>query len=139
MDTPLNVADVQTSSLESTATGDAAWVGGFFAYGGAGADTSTVIYFAVPPGKRLGRHTDTAEETQFVLSGTGDLLLDDGPRPMKPGDLIVLKEGVFHDLHNTGTEDLRILGFFSAPSVQQHWSTETWPPDDSAVTGSPNS
>ena len=34
MDTPLNVADVQTSSLESTATGDAAWVGGFFAYGG---------------------------------------------------------------------------------------------------------
>jgi len=138
MDAPLNIADVPTSSLESTATQDAAWKGGFFAYGGDGADHSTVITFSVPPGKRLGRHTDTAEETQFVVSGTGDLLLDDGPHPMKPGDLIVLKEGVFHDLHNTGTEDLRILGFFAAPSVQQHWSTETWPPDDSAVTGSPN-
>ena len=139
MNDPLNYADVEISKLTSSTSDDAEWVGGFFAYGGSGAASSTVIYFSVPPGKRLGRHTDTAEETQFVVSGTGDLLLDDGPHPMKPGDLIVLKEGVFHDLHNTGTEDLRILGFFAAPSVQQHWSTETWPPDDRAVTGSPNS
>jgi quercetin dioxygenase-like cupin family protein len=137
MDVPLNVVDVKTTFLESTATPDAAWAGGFFAHGGNGADKSALIYFSIPPGKRLGRHTDTAEETQFVLSGIGDLLLDAGPQPMKPGDLIVLKEGVFHDLHNTGAEDLRILGFFAAPKVQQHWSTETWPPDDSSVTGSP--
>lgn len=139
MDVPLNVDDVQLTSLESTSTDDAAWTGGFFAYGGNGADKSALIYFSIPPGKRLGRHTDTAEETQYVLSGSGDLLLDAGPQPMKPGDLIVLKEGVFHDLHNTGTEDLRILGFFAAPQVQQHWSQETWPPDDTAVTGSPGS
>jgi quercetin dioxygenase-like cupin family protein len=52
-------------------------VGGYFAYGGDGTDKSAVVCFAVPPGKRLGRHTDTAEETQFILSGSGDLLLDD--------------------------------------------------------------
>ena len=48
----------------------------------------------MPPGKRLGRHTDTAEETQYVLSGTGELLLDDGPKPVRVGDVFVLKQAL---------------------------------------------
>jgi quercetin dioxygenase-like cupin family protein len=76
MDTPINVDDLETSGLVSTSSEDAEWVGGDFAYGGNGADASCVIHFAVPPGKRLGRHTDTAEETQLFLSGSGELLLD---------------------------------------------------------------
>jgi quercetin dioxygenase-like cupin family protein len=138
MDAPLNVDDVDTVELNSTATEDASWTGGFFAYGGEGADDSTVIYFAIPPGKRLGRHTDTAEETQFILSGSGDILLDAGPKPIRPGDVIVLTEGTMHDLHNTGNEDLRVIGFFSKPSVQQHWTEEVWEPGSLKVTGSPN-
>ncbi|WP_049793360.1 cupin domain-containing protein [Conexibacter woesei] len=134
---PLNVDDVRTVALTSS-TGEAAWTGGFFAYGGDGAERSTVIYFAVPPGKRLGRHTDTAEETQFFLGGSGELLRDEGSTPVRAGDVVVLPEGTAHDLLNTGSEDLRVVGFFAAPKVQQHWSTERWAPDDSAVTGSPN-
>ena len=139
MDKPFNVADLKTVQLTSSASDDAAWTGGFFAYGGSGADASTVIYFAIPPGKRLGRHTDTAEETQFVLSGSGDLLLDDGTHPMKGGDVMVLTEGTAHDIRNTGSEDMRVIGFFSAPQVQQHWTDEIWQPGDLRVTGSPAS
>ncbi len=138
MNKPLNVDDVETVSLASTATDDAAWVGGYFAYGGSGTEQSTVIYFAIPPGKRLGRHCDTAEETQFFLDGSGELLLDDGTQPVGQGDLIVLEKGRFHDLRNTGDEDLRVIGFFASPEVEQHWTEETWPPDDQSVTGSPN-
>ncbi len=134
---PLNVDDVETVDLTSSTTDDAEWVGGFFAYGGSGAEKSTVIYFAIPPGKRLGRHTDTAEETQFILGGSGDLLLDEGPKPLKAGDVVVLTEGTFHDLRNTGSQDLRVIGFFSAPHVEQHWSEEVWGPEGK-VTGSPN-
>jgi len=136
MDAPINVDDLETASLVSE-SGEAAWVGGYFAYGGSGADRSTVIYFAVPPGKRLGRHTDTAEETQFFLGGSGELLLDDGARPVGAGDVIVLTEGTVHDLRNTGTEDLRVIGFFAAPSVEQHWTEEVWP-GGLTVTKSPN-
>ncbi len=68
---PINVDDVELAELTSSTSDDAAWVGGFFAHGGDGAAASTVIYFAVPEGKRLGRHTDTAEETQFILGGEG--------------------------------------------------------------------
>jgi hypothetical protein len=48
------------------------------------------------------------------------------------------KEGEAHDLHNTDSEDFRVIGFFSAPQVEQHWTTETWPPDDARANVSPN-
>jgi quercetin dioxygenase-like cupin family protein len=96
-------------------------------------------YFAMPPGKRLGRHTDTAEETQYILSGAGELLLDDGPKPVRAGDVFVLKQGTAHDLRNTGSELLRIIAFFSAPQVQQHWTSEVWEPGALEITGTPNS
>jgi quercetin dioxygenase-like cupin family protein len=135
---PLNVDSLDTFELTSSTTDDAAWVGQFFAYGGFGADQSTAIYFAMPPGKRLGRHTDTAEETQYILSGTGELLLDDGAKPVRAGDVFVLKQGTAHDLRNTGSELLSIIAFFSAPKVQQHWTTEVWEPGALKITGTPN-
>jgi quercetin dioxygenase-like cupin family protein len=136
---PINVTAVETSELTSSSTADAAWTGGFFAYGGNGAEKSTVITFSIPPGKRLGRHTDTAEETQFIAGGSGELLRDSGSQPIKAGDVVVLAIGEFHDLHNTGEDDLVVIGFFAAPQVQQHWSEEVWEPGDLTVTGSPNS
>jgi quercetin dioxygenase-like cupin family protein len=135
---PQNVDALATTSLSSGASDDATWVGGFFAYGGDGAEQSATIYFAVPPGQRLGRHVDTAEETQFILSGEGELLLDEGSKPIRSGDVFVLPEGVSHDLRNTGTDDIRVVAFFSKPQVEQHWDVETWPPDGTKVTGSPN-
>jgi quercetin dioxygenase-like cupin family protein len=135
---PVNVDSLDTFRLTSSTTDDAEWVGQFFAYGGSGADHSTAIYFAMPPGKRLGRHTDTAEETQYILSGQGDLLLDEGAKPVRAGDVFVLKEGTAHDLRNTGSDDLRIIAFFSAPTVEQHWTKEIWEPGDLKITGTPN-
>ncbi|MDX6654061.1 MAG: hypothetical protein QOH18_771 [Solirubrobacterales bacterium] len=133
-----NVSDLETTALKSGSSDEVAWVGGFFADGGKGAEQSATIYFAVPPGDRLGKHVDTAEETQLVFSGEGELLLDDETRQIKAGDVFVLTEGTSHDLRNTGSEDLRIIAFFSKPQVEQHWDTDTWPPDETKVTGSPN-
>lgn len=135
---PVNVDSLDTFALTSSTSNDAEWVGQFFAYGGPDSDTSTAIYFAMPPGKRLGRHVDTAEETQLILSGSGDLLLDEGARPVRAGDVYVLKKGVAHDLRNTGEEDLRIIAFFSSGQVEQHWTTEVWQPGDQTITGTPN-
>ena len=136
MDAPLNIDQLDLADLVAE-SGEAAWKGGYFAYGTHGADKSTVIYFAVPPGKRLGKHVDTAEETQFILGGSGRILLDAGDKDIRAGDVIVLEEGKVHDLENTGDEDLRVIGFFAAPQVEQHWTDEVWP-GDLTVTKSPN-
>jgi quercetin dioxygenase-like cupin family protein len=135
---PKNVDSVELTELASSSSGDAQWAGGYFAHGGDGAEKSAVVFFTVPARKRLGRHTDTAEETQFVLSGSGELLLDDGTKPMRPGDAVVLPEGTFHDLRNTGSEELRVVGFFAAPAVEQHWADEIWEPGGLRITGTPN-
>ncbi len=92
-----------------------------------------------PAGRTTGPHTATAEETQFILAGSGELLRDGGSDPVRAGDVVVLAEGEAHDLHNSGGEDLEVIGFFSAPAVEQHWTEEVWQPGDLRVTGSPES
>jgi quercetin dioxygenase-like cupin family protein len=135
---PENVDELETVSLRSGATDDAAWIGGYFSYGGNKAEQSCTIYFAIPPGARLGKHVDTAEEVQYILSGSGELLTDEGSQPIRQGDVFTLTQGTSHDLRNTGSENLCVLAFFAKPQVEQHWDVETWPPDDTKVTGSPN-
>lgn len=135
---PENQDALEIFEFRSSTSDGASWAGGWFAYGGNGSDQSASIYFAMPPGKRLGRHTDTVEETQFILSGSGELLLETGTKPVRAGDLAVLPEGTVHDLRNTGSEDLRVIAFFSAPQVEQHWNEDVWQPGNLTVTGSPN-
>jgi quercetin dioxygenase-like cupin family protein len=134
---PLNIASLELAEFHAADDEKVRWRGGFFAYGGAGSSLSATIYFEIAPGERLGRHTDTVEETQFIAGGSGELLLDDGPRPMATSDVVVLPEGTWHDLVNTGSEPLQVIGFFSGPAVNQHWDDVMIPPN-SRVTGSPN-
>jgi quercetin dioxygenase-like cupin family protein len=134
---PINISNLDLAEIHAADDDKVRWKGGFFSYGGAGSSGSATIYFVIAPGDRLGRHTDTTEETQFIASGSGELLLDEGSRPMKAGDVVVLPEGAPHDLVNTGSEKLEVIGFFSAPAVNQHWDDVVLPPN-SHVTGSPN-
>ena len=118
---------------------DAEWVGGYFAYGGSGADKSATVISPSRPASGSGVTPTPTEETQFILSGRGDLLRDEGATPIRAGDVFVLPgEGKAHDLENTGSEDLRVIAFFSRLQVEQHWTREVWEPGDLAVTGTPN-
>jgi len=135
--TPKNIDTIDTLELTSSSTDDAQWVGGYFTYGGEGAEASTTVYFAVPPGKRLGPYGHGGGDTVHPLRQRGSPPRR-RPEAAGPGDVVVLTEGTFHDLHNTGSEDLRVIGFFSAPGVEQHWSEEVWEPGDLKVTGTPN-
>jgi mannose-6-phosphate isomerase-like protein (cupin superfamily) len=55
---------------------------------------------------------------------------------MRAGDMFVAKQGILHDLRNTGAEDLRVLAFFSEPEAEQRWTEEVWEPGDLKVTRS---
>ena len=50
-----NVGDLKTVTLKSTATNDAAWVGGYFAYGGSKAEQSCACW----PSSRSRRSNST--------------------------------------------------------------------------------
>ena len=137
----LGLDPVATNELERVqVSGDAPgvrWQGAFVAYGGHGADQTTTIVFEIEPGARLGWHTDQTEETQYIVSGTGELRRDDGVFPVGPGSVFVLPTNVRHDLVNTGTETLRAVGFFSAAMFTQIFDN-VMQPFNSHVLGTPN-
>jgi quercetin dioxygenase-like cupin family protein len=134
---PINISSLELGEVRAVDDEKVRWTGGFFSYGGSGSTGSATIYFAIAPGERLGCHTDTVEETQFISGGSGDLRLDEGSHPVSAGDVVVLQEGEAHDLVNTGSEVLEVIGFFSGPAVNQHWD-DVLLPTNTRVTGSPN-
>ena len=61
------------------------------------------------PGKQLEAHADPMEEIYFIMSGEGEMTLDDETRHVVPGDAIWIPTGSRHGLSNTGTDDCVIL------------------------------
>ena len=134
---------VQTKKLALTAVHGAdddsvRWRGGYATYGGSESTYSSTVYFEIDPGGRLGWHTDSTEETQCILAGSGEIQSDDGNAEVTAGDVFVLPEGVRHDLVNTGSETLRAVAFFSNGIVSQNFDNVMLPPN-SHILGSPNS
>jgi uncharacterized cupin superfamily protein len=74
----------------------------------------------LPPGKRaypFHRH-HVGSELFYVLSGEGEVRLDDETRPIRAGDLIGNPPGAeAHQIVNTGSEELRYLAFSDIGSV----------------------
>lgn len=137
MERPLNVDDVSLRRYTSTSEPDAEWAAGFFAAGGDGAEDSLITVFALEPGKRLGRHANSAEETHIYLDGAGTLDLDGREVAVRAGDVIVVARGQMHDLTNTGDRPLRAIGVFAAPRVEHRWTDVLWS-GGASVTTSPD-
>ena len=71
----------------------------------------TMMFLAhavVPPGRRLEGHVDPMEEIYIIISGQGLMQVDDDTCPVGPGDAIHIPIGSFHQLTNTGDQDLVI-------------------------------
>ncbi len=72
----------------------------------------TVMFLAhasVPPGNKLEGHIDPMEEIYIIQTGKGEMQVDDEIREVEPGDAIHIPIGSFHELTNTGSEELTIL------------------------------
>jgi quercetin dioxygenase-like cupin family protein len=113
------------------------WAGAFATCGGNNAMQSSTIVYEIEPGGHLGWHTDATEETQYIIAGTGELLMDDGKHAVGPGSVFVLPTDVRHDLVNTGTETLRAVAFFAAAMFTQTFDEIMLPPN-THVLGTPN-
>ena len=64
---------------------------------------------AVPPGERLSGHRDPMEEIYIILSGRGGMQVGEDRQEVQAGDAIHIPIGQFHELVNTGGEELTIL------------------------------
>jgi quercetin dioxygenase-like cupin family protein len=113
------------------------WDAAFATYGGHGADQSSTIVYEIAPGGHLGWHTDATEETQYIISGAGELHTDEGSFPVGPGSVFVLPTNLRHDLANTGKDPLRAVAFFASAMFTQDFDNVMLPPK-SHILGTPN-
>jgi quercetin dioxygenase-like cupin family protein len=113
------------------------WDAAFATYGGHGADQSSTIVYEIEPGGHLGWHTDATEETQYIISGAGELHTEEGTFPVGPGSVFVLPTNLRHDLANTGKDPLRAVAFFASAMFTQDFDSVMLPPR-SHILGTPN-
>ena len=66
------------------------------------------------PGKSTSGHSHKGQEEvyQFVF-GSGRMTLDNETFDVDPGDVVLIKDGVFHRVENTGTEDMYFVCVFN--------------------------
>jgi mannose-6-phosphate isomerase-like protein (cupin superfamily) len=73
---------------------------------------ATMMFLAhasVPPGNKLLGHADPMEEIYIIQKGLGRMQVNDEIFEVKPGDAIHIPIGHYHELTNTGDEELTIL------------------------------
>lgn len=56
------------------------------------------------------------EEFIFILEGTGRVMVDKEVSPLEAGDGVLFPQNSIHALQNNGTEELKVICFFSPPA-----------------------
>lgn len=108
----LSLADLASPADSSLGSGFA-----FPISAAAGSAATAVVYFEVAPGKRLGKHTDSSEEVIFIVEGDGEVTVGDERASVSTGALAVVPALVPHDVRNTGSTPLKVVGFFAGSAL----------------------
>jgi quercetin dioxygenase-like cupin family protein len=81
----------------------------------AGENRASLGYSVFTPGTVLGMVSHQVEEVAFVVTGRGELRLDDGAVAFGPGDALFIPPRVWHAVANTGAEDVVMVFGFPSP------------------------
>ena len=76
---------------------------------------SSLGYSVFTPGTELTPVRHEVEEVAYVVSGSGELRLDDDPVPFRQGDALHIPARVWHAVVNTGEEDVVMVFGFPHP------------------------
>jgi quercetin dioxygenase-like cupin family protein len=93
--------------------------------GGARASGSSIL--EVPPGGRLPRHTDSAEETIVVLAGRASVRVADEEADAPAGTIALVPADVPHEVRNAGDEPLRFVALYASTDVTTRYEREVQP------------
>jgi len=78
-------------------------------------NTSSIGYSVFTPGTTLAPVKHETEEVAYVVSGVGELRLDEEAVPFRKGDALHIPAGVWHAVANTGDEDVVMVFGFPHP------------------------
>lgn len=83
-----------------------------------GAPVYVLRMIEIAPGGHTPHHGHPFEHENFVLEGSGTVLIDDDEREVGPGDVVFVPPGVRHQYRNAGGDTLRFLCGIPAKHLQ---------------------
>lgn len=81
-----------------------------------GAIQHSMAHITLPPGTASLKHYHpVAEESYFILSGQGRIVLDGASSPLSPGDAVAIPANVIHQIFNEGSTELVFIAVCVPP------------------------
>jgi quercetin dioxygenase-like cupin family protein len=118
----LDLADAWLDGDES-----ARWRSGAAHGPGTGAAASGSSILEVDPGRRLPRHTDSAEELIVLLGGRAEVTVGDEFATVAAPAVALVPKDVPHEVRNAGDEVLRFAAMYAEPEVVTTYEHEVQP------------
>ena len=81
----------------------------------------------VDAGCRLPRHTDSAEESVVVLSGTAEIEVAGERETLTAGGVALVPEGAPHEVRNMGERPLRFAAIYASNDVTTTYEVDVQP------------
>jgi quercetin dioxygenase-like cupin family protein len=78
--------------------------------------TTTLGCSSFAPGTATARLSHATEELAYVMSGSGELRMDDAVVPYAAGQALYIPAGVWHAVVNTGAEPVTMVFSFPHPT-----------------------
>lgn len=92
-----------------------------------GARRSGSSLIELAPGRRLPRHTDSAEEVIVVLAGAAEVTVGDRRLEVSGPGVALVPEGVPHEVRNAGDRTLAFLAIYAATDVVTRYEQPVQP------------
>jgi quercetin dioxygenase-like cupin family protein len=79
------------------------------------AENCSVCMIRVAPGDKVrpAHSHPNGEEVIYIIRGTGRVLVAGQVSPVRAGSTVLFPRGAVHMLHNTGTEEMKVVCFFA--------------------------
>ena len=78
---------------------------------------STCVIRVSPGEKVTPAHSHpNGEEVIYIMTGSGRVLVSGEVRQVSAGTAVLFPQGAVHMLHNTGSEEMKVVCFFAPPS-----------------------
>jgi quercetin dioxygenase-like cupin family protein len=80
-----------------------------------GGNRASLGFSVFTPGTDTAMVRHETEEVAYVVSGRGEIRVDDGAVPFRQGDALHIPAGIWHAVANTGDEDVVMVFGFPHP------------------------
>jgi quercetin dioxygenase-like cupin family protein len=89
------------------------------------AENCSVCVIRVAPGDKVwpAHSHPEGEEVIYIITGNGRVLVDGDVSPVRAGSVVLFPQGKPHMLHNTGSEEMKVVCFFAPATSLANYKT----------------